>query len=225
MPASLATGLALRPCYGTAMASPSTPHTRPLRVFPALLLACPLVPALALGGCTDDRGRIPSLAARPVELEYSEGITPPASAPASPPAPAAKSDSPAPAPVESPDGAPLTGTPLAARLTALEAQARDADSRFTAMAPDATRTITAAQKAPRDSDIWSAGQVALARLQGARSDTAIPLADLDTMASEAAIRAVDHPEIQGDVKRIEAVRDAVAARLAAQDALLGRLHG
>lgn len=207
------------------MASPSTPHTRPLRVFPALLLACPLVPALALGGCTDDRGRIPSLAARPVELEYSEGITPPPSTPQSTPAPAAKGESPAPAPAESGQDTLLSGAALAQRLTALEAQAREADSRFTAMAPDATRTITAAQKAPRDSDIWSAGQVALARLQGARSDTAIPLADLDTMASEAAIRAVDHPEIQGDVKRIEAVRDAVAARLAAQDALLGRLHG
>jgi hypothetical protein len=94
------------------------------------------------------------------------------------------------------------------------------------MAPDATRTITAAQKAPRDSDIWSAGQVALARLQGARSDTAIPLADLDTMASEAAIRAVDHPEIQGDVKRSRPCamrsRRAWPRRMRCSDACTGK---
>jgi hypothetical protein len=52
-----------------------------------------------------------SLAARPVELEYSEGITPPASA-LHRPRLLPQERSPAPAPVESPDGAPLTGARL-----------------------------------------------------------------------------------------------------------------
>jgi Meckel syndrome type 1 protein len=71
--------------------------------------------------------------------------------------------------------------------------------------------------------VWARGQLALARLASARSDTAIVLADLDQLAVEAEIAAVDQPTI--DAQTIAGARDSVVARIAEEDAALARLQG
>jgi hypothetical protein len=106
---------------------PVDPHTRPLRVFPALLLACPLVPALALGAAPMIAGASPrsrpgrsnsntAKASRRPRLPLHRPRLLPQRAIARP------------CPCRVARWRALTGAPLAARLTALEAQAREADS-------------------------------------------------------------------------------------------------
>ncbi len=162
-------------------------------------------PALVMGGCSPDRGRFPSLAIRPAERAFGQAKAAPAD-------PAAA----APAPI------PADAT-LPQRLAALDARAREADARFLALVPEATRAAARARNAATGSETWNLAQVALARLESARSDTAIALADLDQMATEAQIAAVDHPG--PDTAQVVNTRDSVAARVAQQDSVLAQLKG
>ncbi|NMN07005.1 MULTISPECIES: hypothetical protein [unclassified Novosphingobium] len=162
-------------------------------------------PALLLGACSPDRGRFPSLAIRPAERAFGQAQAAPAN-----PAPA----NPAPLP---------TDASLPQRLAAIEGRAREADSRFAALVPEATRAVARAQGTASGGETWNLAQVALARLESARSETAIALADLDQMATKAEITAVDQPG--PDAETIVAARDAVAARVAQQDAVLARIKG
>jgi hypothetical protein len=176
------------------------------------------------GGCTDDRGRIPSLAARPVELEYSEGITPPASAPASPPAPAAKSDRP-PLPLSSrpmarPDRRPACRTPDRSGGTGPRGRfplhrhgaRRHAHHHRRTEGPARQRHLVGRASRPRPPS---------GRAQRYRDSPRRPRHDGQRSGDQGGRPSRD----SGRCEAIEAVRDAVAARLAAQDALLGRLHG
>lgn len=176
--------------------------------FPSLLrfslVAAVAAPLVLLGGCSEDRGRFPSLAIRPAERAFGQAQAAPANPAATP--------------------APIPGdATLPQRLAALESRAREADSRFAALVPEATRAVARARGAASGSEPWNLAQVALARLESARSDTAIALADLDAMATNAAIAAVDKPGPDADA--IAGARDSVAARVAQQDGVLAQLKG
>lgn len=169
------------------------------------LLGLAAAPALVLGGCANDRGRFPSLAIRPAERAFYQAQPAPAAATPAQPAPI-----------------PADAT-LTQRLTALETRAREADARFVALVPEVTRTVSRARGAATGSETWNLAQVALARLESARSDTAIALADLDQLAVETQIAAVDKPG--PDAANVSNARDSVAARVAQQDSVLAQLKG
>lgn len=159
---------------------------------PALLALS--IAAASLAGCAKDTGEYPSLERRPIERAGAIG------APTPPPPPA-----------------PLSPE-LSARLDTLAAQARAAHARFVDQLPAARRRIREGSRAPIGSDAWGDAQVALASLQSARSQTMLPLADLDLLLTERAAQ-----ERARDVTRIVATRDMVAALVAEEDAALGAL--
>lgn len=180
------------------MARSSPPHSRLLRL-------CPLLPLALLAACASSRTHYPSLEIRPAERAFGQaGAAPAADSP------------PAPAPI------PADAT-LSQRLAALKARANEAAARFTALRPEAERAAAAARGAANGSESWNRAQVALARLDSARSDTAVTLADLDQLAVEADIKAVDQPG--PDAESIGAARESVAAIVAGQDAALDSLRG
>jgi len=156
------------------------------------------IPALLTGACASERDRYPSLAIRPAERALGQVQAAPAV--------------PAPAPADA---------TLPQRLAALEARAREADGRFGALVPEATRAAERARGSATGSEAWNLAQITLARLESARGETAVVLADLDQMASEAEIAAVDRPD--PDSARVLNARDAVAARVAQQDTVLAQL--
>lgn len=178
---------------------------RPSNRFARLLRLLPLLSLVPLAACASERDRFPSLEIRPAERAFGQAQAAPAaeSVPAVP--------------------VPPPGAPLPERLAALQARAKQTSESFAALLPEAQRAAAAARGAARDSDVWARGQLALARLASARSDTAIVLADLDQLAVEAEIAAIDQPTI--DAQTIAGARDSVVARIAEEDAALARLQG
>lgn len=162
--------------------------------------AAALCAALLLGACanTGDAG-FPSLATRPGE-RVSGTITP-APAPPRPPATAA------------------TGS----RLADLRASALAAHRRFAGLRGRAEQLTAAARGAGVASEAWSVAQVAVAELESARSQAAVPLADLDSLYITAAAAAVPTAG-SGDLDAIGAVRDEVTRLLAEDDAVLDSLR-
>lgn len=108
--------------------------------------------------------------------------------------------------------------PLPERLAALVAQAERGHSAFRAAQADATRLAEAAAGAAVASDGWASAQVALAGLDSARSETAIPLGDLDILHAAASLDA------SADSAAIAAARDRVIALVAEEDAVLEQLR-
>ncbi len=106
---------------------------------------------------------------------------------------------------------------LDARLTNLVEAARSAHQRFTASAPAARRTVARTGRAAVGSNDWGAAQVALADLSSIRSDTAIPLADLDILYIAASVAAENRAQI-------EAARSSVIALVEEEDATLAELR-
>jgi hypothetical protein len=134
------------------------------RATPALVA---LPAALLLAGCASSTGNFPSLAIRDAE-RVSGTITVPATpAAARPPAPAA--------------------TELAALMAAI----REGHARFTGGTAAARRVVAAANGAGVGSDSWSAAQVAVADLEGERSQVMIALADLDRLYASASVAGAD----------------------------------
>ena len=156
------------------------------------------VAALLLSACGSREG-YPSLERRPAER-----IT--GSAPV-----VAASPTPAPAPIP-PDLATQS------RLARLQAQARDAHARFSALVPDARRTVSAAQGAAMASESWAVANVALASLESRRSEAMIALADLDALYVKERVDG-------GDGTAIAEARDSVTAWVTQEDAVLADLRG
>ncbi|MEX0341196.1 MAG: hypothetical protein AB3N06_01285 [Erythrobacter sp.] len=162
-------------------------------------LVAPLA-AILLAGCSGTAGdRYPSLAIR--DVERAEGTFEPV--------PGKRLDVPA---VE----VDLAGG-LDARLAALLTQAEAAHASFTSAVPTAESRVRAAAGSAIGSDSWAAAQVALADLDSARSTAAIALGDLDILFTAATVHAED-------AAAIAATRDAVAALVAQEDAVLERLR-
>ncbi len=110
----------------------------------------------------------------------------------------------------------LTGG-LEARLASLVASAQDAHSAFTQIEPRVARLARAASGSAVGSDTWASAQVALAELDTARSQAAIPLAELDALYVSATTSASDRTEI-------EQARDRVIYLVAQEDAVLAELR-
>ncbi len=102
------------------------------------------------------------------------------------------------------------------QLGALEHAADAAHAAFLAEAPRARTVVQAARGAAAGSEAWARAEVALASLISARSATTVPLADLDRLAVDAAVDG-------RQTAPIIAVRDAVEAQVAAEDATIAQL--
>lgn len=161
--------------------------------------AIPLIALLALPACASSGGDYPSLAIRDAE-RATGSLEVPAEEPVTPPAPP-----------------PPLSSDVIERLAQLRASATEAHRDFTASVPAAERAVRSAAGAGVASDAWATAQVALANLESARSQTAIPLADLDLIYADAALEL--------DLRQpIVAAREDVAAMVAEEDAVLERLR-
>ncbi len=149
-------------------------------------LAPALVGALTLAACAGGPPpeAYPGLAIR--DVERVSGMLPPPEPPP-PPAP--------PSPAQLAELAELAGT------------ARRAHQAFLAAEPAARRTISAARGAATGSEGWAQAQLALARLQAHRSQTFVPLADLDRLYVDAVTADEASPALaaaQGEVAALVA---------------------
>lgn len=160
---------------------------------PRVLLLAAVIPAMA--ACAANDGRYPSLQMRPAERVAGtfEPATPP----------------PAPAPM-------AEGT--LGRLGDLEAAARTAHARFAAQAPEARSLVLAGRGADVTDNRWGAAQIALADLDGIRSETAIALGDIDLMFVDATLTNTERAAI-------ERTRSAIVALVAEEDGVLANLRG
>lgn len=160
--------------------------------------------ALLIGGCAD-RGQYPSLARRPAETAYRV----PTGTATAPTAPAVMSEG------------------MAARLAGLRDKAAKAHATFEAARGSATRAVGSARGASKGSESWSVASVELARLESARAQAGLPLAELDRIETEASNRAVDGSD--ADLKAVLEARREVEALVQSEtkviDSLLGQLAG
>lgn len=164
----------------------------------ALFRIARLALVMPLTACAGGSADYPSLAIR--DAERVEGTFEPAPAP-----------EPSPQPVQpSPD--------LLQRLAQLRTAAASAHQAFLETAPGTRRAVEAARGTGVESKSWAAAQVALADLDSARSQTAVPLGDLELMFANAAL-AFELREPIADT------RSDVAAMVAQEDAILAELHG
>lgn len=104
------------------------------------------------------------------------------------------------------------------RLGALEASARAAHARFVEQAPAARALVTAGRGADASDNRWGAAQIALADLDGIRSETAVVLGDIDLMFVDATLA-------DSDRVAIERSRQAIVALITQEDAVLAELRG
>lgn len=103
------------------------------------------------------------------------------------------------------------------RLGALEAAARAAHARFVAQAPSARAVVSAGRGADVSDNRWGAAQIALADLDGIRSEAAIALGDIDLLFVDATLA-------DSDRAAIERSRQAIVALIAQEDATLAELR-
>ena len=158
-------------------------------------LALPLL-ALALSACASTSDRYPSLAIRDAERVQGTFETEAGEVPA-------------------PDPDPPSAD-LLARLAELREAALAAHREFIAAVPLAERLVAAAGGVGSDS--WASAQVALASLDGARSEAAVPLGDLDVLFVDATLGAEQR-------EPVAEVRSEVLQLIAEEDAALARLRG
>lgn len=85
-------------------------------------------------------------------------------------------------------------------------------------APGTRRLVEAAAGTDVTNDRWASAQVALASLESARSQSAVPLGDLDLLHADAAIALEQRATI-------EETRAAVTGLIAQEDAILANLRG
>lgn len=160
----------------------------------------------ALGACAK-QGNYPSLAIRDAEraaMGQGAGLSTP------PPRPLI--------PERATTSGIATFDPAAlGRIGSLTAAARSAHARFQGQVAGAQRLVAAGRGGGRDSDAWAAAQVALASLESARSQTAVPLADLEQLHADAATAGVTSEPLAG-------ARREVLAIVRAEDATLARLR-
>lgn len=154
--------------------------------------------AILLSGCAAPKAAYPSLAIR--DVERVEGSFEPENALVEPI-------------VEAPPAAELVE-----RLAQLQNAAASAHRSFMASAPEATRLVNAAAGTDVTSNQWASAQIALASLESARSQAAVPLGDLDLLHADAAIALEQRQAIQ-------TTRTAVIGLIAEEDAILSNLRG
>jgi hypothetical protein len=151
--------------------------------------------ALPLAACSSPT-RYPSLAIR--DVERPSGTATPA-----PPDPYVP---------------PATPPQTLDRLGRLAAEAETAHHAFLAAADKARAPVAAAAETAEGSAQWAAAEIALANLEAARSQTMVPLAELDRLY-------VDAEHDAADLTRISAARDQVNALVESEDRTLAELRG
>ncbi|OZA93114.1 hypothetical protein U4960_07625 [Altererythrobacter sp. H2] len=104
-----------------------------------------------------------------------------------------------------------------ARLGELEARARAAHSRFVARAPAAGSLVEAGRGADVSDNRWGAAQIALADLDGIRSETAVALGDLDLLYVDATLAFTERDAIGR-------TRAGIVALIAEEDRILAGLR-
>ena len=154
---------------------------------------------ILLAGCAAAKDQYPSLQICDVERAQGQFT----------PSPAQPLDVP-PVPVN------LSGT-LAEQLAALNARAHNSHAAFVKQVSATSRLARAAKGSAVGSNAWAAAQVALASLESARSDTAVSLADLDTIQISRTIAA-------RDAALVEAVRAQVVTLVEQEDTTLAQLR-
>ena len=156
----------------------------------------PVAAFLALTACAGSADDYPSLAIRDVErIDYAEIGT---------------SD-------ESDVAAPVASQEVIERVAALRAQALADHANFVEAAPVARRLVRAGAGADPTSTARGSAEVAISDLSSLRSQTAIPLADLDAMLVAASTALEPTAEIAE-------ARDAVARLIAEEDQVLSELR-
>ena len=156
-----------------------------------------LVMIPALGGCVGAQEAFPSLALRPAEIGRSteEPVRPAVEVPSDP--------------------------ALRARLSALVEQARAGERDFSAMLGGADAAVARAGGA--GSEAWVEAQLAVSRLEAARTATTRALAELDQLAlarAQVATSREDFAAIEAALAEVEAMAEAQQQRW---DRLRGRL--
>lgn len=171
-------------------------------IFPAPYLRLPglaiALSAILLTGCASPQASYPSLATR--DAERVPGSPGTAAAPGQPQA-------------ELPPSADLVQ-----RLAQLREAAASAHRAFMDAAPATARLVEAAAGTDVTSDRWASAQIALASLESARSQAAVPLGDLDLLHADAAVAFEQR-------KAIDGAREDVTGMIAQQDAVLAGLRG
>ena len=160
------------------------------------------ISACFLSACAATDARYPSVAVR--DIERAEGQFEPV-----PSDTAATLEVPA-IPIS------FEGT-LEQHLAKLVSDAKASNTRFQASLAPARTAVRGALNASYESNAWAAAQVALAELDGRRSETAIVLADLDQLYAAARIQ-------NEDSSAIAAARGQVAAIILQQDRILAQLR-
>lgn len=150
---------------------------------------------MPIAACAAGGGRYPSLELRPAE-RVAGTFTP-----------VPQAEGPAPMP---------EGT--LGKLGALEATARAAHARFVEQTPSARAVVAAGRGADVSDNRWGAAQIALADLDGIRSEAAIALGDIDLMFVDATLA-------DSDREAIERSRQAILALIAQEDTVLAELRG
>jgi len=113
---------------------------------------------------------------------------------------------------------PATPPAVIDRIDALAADAASAHRAFLAEAPAARNAVAAARGAQIGSDGWARASVAVAGLEGARSQAMIALADLDRLMVDAAVEG-------GALERIVTIRDMVIVQVDEQNDTIRDLLG
>jgi len=173
------------------------------KVSSAILSRSAPMLALMLAGCGGVH-EYPSLAQRPAETAFAQ-VAP---APTAPQGPA------------TPDPATVQ------QVDSLRADAARAAETFARRAKEAEHLAQAARGTELGSEAWAAETVAMAALDSARSDTALPLADLDALLVRTAVSAADSGDARGAATYavISHADSAVAAMLDEENTRIATLH-
>lgn len=165
--------------------------------------ACSLaLSTLLLAGCAGDRTRFPSLAKRPAERVFGT-MTPVAQAQDAGQAPAA----------------PASAT-VVARTGELTQRAAKAHQTFESQRVEAARLSASARGSAAGTESWSVAQIAMAKLDSARSEVMVAGSDLDRMLVDASVAGSD-----SDRAAIEAAQREVSGILADEDRVIADLRG
>jgi multidrug resistance efflux pump len=156
-----------------------------------------LISLTALCGCTESKGRYPSLLPRPIE---STSL-------AEPERPAA---------VATPDAA------LDKRIAEIRAALAEGSKNFTAGAQDAEAKIAVSRGLPQGSEAWLQAQVAMGSLAELRRPAVSALSELEEMATQRGVDGlVPYPALDAAVAEADQAATQQQARIDSLEAALG----
>lgn len=180
-------------------------------MIPRAARCLPAILPIVLAGCSD-AGGYPSLALR--DYERGEGRVCGTAEPA------------APAPEPAAPALPPASADLRSRLDGLVSAAEESDRQFKAQQGTAEGAVARAAGSATASDSWASAQIALARLETARSGAVGALAELDSLYADARNSVPDaiSPSAAAIAEARERVSDLVTRQDSAVAGLSARLR-